>query len=53
VSPLSPLEERRYRRDAMESHLRQIWIADPDGYVLRFASQIDPSNSDSAPLSVY
>jgi catechol 2,3-dioxygenase-like lactoylglutathione lyase family enzyme len=40
VAPLLPLEERRYRRDATEIRLRQIWVEDPDGYVLRFACAI-------------
>jgi catechol 2,3-dioxygenase-like lactoylglutathione lyase family enzyme len=43
VAPLLPLEERRYRRDAIEICLRQIWVEDPDGYVLRFASEIGRS----------
>jgi catechol 2,3-dioxygenase-like lactoylglutathione lyase family enzyme len=40
VTPLLPLEERRYRRDAIDIHVRQFWVEDPDGYVLRFASEI-------------
>jgi catechol 2,3-dioxygenase-like lactoylglutathione lyase family enzyme len=35
-----PMEERWYRRREAELGLRQFWLADPDGYVLRFASRL-------------
>lgn len=35
-----PLEERWYRRDAVENGNRQFVIADPDGYLLRFFSPL-------------
>jgi len=38
--PLMPLEERWYRRDDREIGLRQFALADPDGYLLRFATRM-------------
>lgn len=35
-----PLEERWYRRDAVELGNRQFVVADPDGYLLRFFSDL-------------
>lgn len=35
-----PLEERWYRRDKWESGNRQFVVADPDGYLLRFFSDL-------------
>jgi len=35
-----PIEERWYRRDQMESGNRQFVVADPDGYLLRFFSDL-------------
>lgn len=36
-APISrPMEERWYRRDAVELGNRQFWVRDPDGYNLRF-----------------
>jgi catechol 2,3-dioxygenase-like lactoylglutathione lyase family enzyme len=38
--PLIPMEERWYRRGGMELGNRQFVVADPDGYVLRFFSDL-------------
>jgi catechol 2,3-dioxygenase-like lactoylglutathione lyase family enzyme len=38
--PYLPLEERWYRRGDTEIGLRQFVVADPDGYLLRFASSL-------------
>jgi catechol 2,3-dioxygenase-like lactoylglutathione lyase family enzyme len=38
--PHMPIEERWYRRDQREIGLRQFALADPDGYLLRFATRI-------------
>jgi catechol 2,3-dioxygenase-like lactoylglutathione lyase family enzyme len=38
--PLMPIEERWYRLDRGEIGLRQFAVADPDGYLLRFATQL-------------
>jgi hypothetical protein len=35
-----PIEERWYRRDQMETGNRQFVVADPDGYLLRFFSDL-------------
>lgn len=35
-----PLEDRWYRRDATEVGNRQFVVADPDGYLLRFAQDL-------------
>jgi catechol 2,3-dioxygenase-like lactoylglutathione lyase family enzyme len=35
-----PIEERWYRRDEMKSGNRQFVVADPDGYLLRFFSDL-------------
>lgn len=35
-----PLEERWYRHDAREHGNRQFLVADPDGYLLRFFSDL-------------
>jgi len=35
-----PLEEKWYRRDTTESGHRQFVVADPDGYLLRFATSL-------------
>ena len=35
-----PLEERWYRRDARECGNRQFVVADPDGYLLRFFTDL-------------
>lgn len=35
-----PLEERWYRRGALENGHRQFVVADPDGYLLRFSSSL-------------
>jgi catechol 2,3-dioxygenase-like lactoylglutathione lyase family enzyme len=35
-----PLEERWYRRGSIENGIRQFWIADPDGYMMRFCTPI-------------
>jgi len=37
---LIPLEERWYRRDATELGNRQFVVADPDGYLLRFFTDL-------------
>ncbi len=39
-----PLEERWYRRDDDEAGQLQFLIADPDGYLLRFAQDISSSH---------
>jgi catechol 2,3-dioxygenase-like lactoylglutathione lyase family enzyme len=39
-APQMPIEERWYRRDHREIGLRQFALADPDGYLLRFATRI-------------
>lgn len=36
VTPFLPLEDRWYRRGSVELGNRQVWIQDPDGYLLRF-----------------
>ena len=36
VMPFLPLEDRWYRRGSTELGNRQVWIQDPDGYLLRF-----------------
>jgi catechol 2,3-dioxygenase-like lactoylglutathione lyase family enzyme len=38
--PFMPMEERWYRRDDVELGARQFAVADPDGYVLRFFSDL-------------
>ena len=38
--PHLPLEERWYRRDAVELGVRQFAVPDPDGYLLRFSQAI-------------
>jgi catechol 2,3-dioxygenase-like lactoylglutathione lyase family enzyme len=38
--PVIPIEERWYRRSAMELGNRQFAVADPDGYLLRFFSDL-------------
>jgi catechol 2,3-dioxygenase-like lactoylglutathione lyase family enzyme len=38
--PIIPIEERWYRRDEIESGNRQFVVADPDGYLLRFFSDL-------------
>jgi catechol 2,3-dioxygenase-like lactoylglutathione lyase family enzyme len=38
--PIVPIEERWYRRDEIESGHRQFVVADPDGYLLRFFSDL-------------
>ncbi|HTI82866.1 MAG TPA: VOC family protein [Acetobacteraceae bacterium] len=35
-----PLEDRWYRRDALEYGRRQFVVADPDGYLLRFTTSL-------------
>jgi catechol 2,3-dioxygenase-like lactoylglutathione lyase family enzyme len=35
-----PLEERWYRRDAVENGYRQFVVADPDGYLMRFSTHL-------------
>lgn len=35
-----PLEDRWYRRDRVEVGLRQFVVSDPDGYLLRFATEL-------------
>ena len=40
LSPLIALEERWYRRADVEAGLRQFVVADPDGYLLRFAQSL-------------
>ena len=40
LTPLIVLEERWYRRDNQESGNRQFVVADPDGYLLRFFSDL-------------
>lgn len=35
-----PLEDRWYRRDRAEVGIRQFIVADPDGYLLRFAQDL-------------
>jgi catechol 2,3-dioxygenase-like lactoylglutathione lyase family enzyme len=44
-----PLEEKWYRRDEMELGNRQFVVADPDGYLLRFFSDLGerPLNTTS------
>lgn len=39
-----PLEERWYRRDAQELGNRQFVVADPDGYLLRFCTDLGARN---------
>ena len=36
-----PLEERWYRRNEVEYGRKQFVVADPDGYLLRFATSLD------------
>jgi catechol 2,3-dioxygenase-like lactoylglutathione lyase family enzyme len=38
--PFIPMEERWYRRDDVELGNKQFAVADPDGYVLRFFSDL-------------
>jgi catechol 2,3-dioxygenase-like lactoylglutathione lyase family enzyme len=38
--PILPLEERWYRRDNAELGVQQFAVADPDGYILRFCSDL-------------
>lgn len=40
VDPWLPLEERWYRRSNVEVGNRQFIVADPDGYLLRFAQDL-------------
>ncbi|AZZ55869.1 bleomycin resistance protein [Rathayibacter iranicus] len=40
VVPFSPLETRWYRIGAEEAGVRQLVVADPDGYLLRFQSSL-------------
>ena len=40
LPPLLGPEERWYRRDAIETGQRQIVVADPDGYLLRFCEDL-------------
>ena len=40
VAPYIPLEERWYAQDDFEIGLRQFVVADPDGYLLRFATDL-------------
>ena len=40
VVPYIPLEERWYRRDRIETGLRQFVVADPDGYLMRFYTDL-------------
>jgi catechol 2,3-dioxygenase-like lactoylglutathione lyase family enzyme len=40
LTPLIVLEERWYRQDDRESGNRQFVVADPDGYLLRFFSDL-------------
>lgn len=35
-----PIEEKWYRKDMMETGVRQFLVQDPDGYLLRFCSDI-------------
>ena len=39
-----PLEERWYRREAQELGNRQFVVADPDGYLLRFCTDLGARN---------
>jgi len=36
VPPYLPSDDRRYRRDEVDIGFRQVLVADPDGYLLRF-----------------
>lgn len=38
--PYLPLEERWYRQDRIENGARQFVVADPDGYLLRFFTDL-------------
>ena len=38
--PIIPIEERWYRRDEIELGNRQFVVGDPDGYLLRFFSDL-------------
>ncbi len=40
IDPLVPIEARWYRRGTMETGNRQFVVADPDGYLLRFFSDL-------------
>jgi catechol 2,3-dioxygenase-like lactoylglutathione lyase family enzyme len=40
IEPFLPLEERWYRRGAEELGVRQFATTDPDGYLLRFVSEL-------------
>jgi len=40
LTPLIPLEERWYRQNDHESGNRQFVVADPDGYLLRFFTDL-------------
>ena len=40
LDPVIPIEERWYRRDGLELGNRQFVVADPDGYLLRFYSDL-------------
>ena len=40
VSVIIPLEERWYRQGSLERGNRQFVAADPDGYLLRFFSDL-------------
>ena len=41
LSIIVPLEERWYRQNRMEAGNRQFVLADPDGYLLRFFTDLD------------
>jgi catechol 2,3-dioxygenase-like lactoylglutathione lyase family enzyme len=40
VAPYLPLEERWYAQDDFENGVRQFVVADPDGYLLRFCTDL-------------
>jgi hypothetical protein len=40
LDPFIPMEERWYRRDDVELGNKQFAVADPDGYLLRFFSDL-------------
>jgi catechol 2,3-dioxygenase-like lactoylglutathione lyase family enzyme len=46
-----PLEDRWYRRDETEVGNRQFVVADPDGYLLRFAQDLGSRPASAPPVA--
>jgi catechol 2,3-dioxygenase-like lactoylglutathione lyase family enzyme len=45
-----PIEERWYRQDEVKNGNRQFVVADPDGYLLRFFSDLGERHAAEVPL---